>query len=248
MCMSRTCSERRGLCAVVCWLAIMVAAPAMAQTVSGAVTLTGADGQPPKKPDYSGVIVWLEPAGATLRPAVAPLKQAAMAQRNKTFLPHLLAIEVGTAVDFPNDDPMFHNVFSNYDGQVFDVQVYAPKTSRRVVFRRPGMVHVFCNIHETMSAVIAVLPTPYFTVTGPDGRFQLRAPAGQYRLHVWHERVEPEVAARLERAVTVGPSDATMPDAILTLSNQPIGPHKNKYGQNYAFAPADNVFYPGARR
>jgi plastocyanin len=246
--MLRTSSDRRGLRVVAaCWLAIWAAAPAAAQTVTGAVTLTAAD-KAPRKADYSGAIVWLEPVGAAPRSAPAPLKQATMAQRQETFRPHLLAIEVGTAVDFPNDDPMFHNVFSNYDGQVFDVQIYAPKTSRRVVFRRAGLVYVFCNIHEAMSAVIAVLPSPYFTITGPDGRFQIRPPAGQYRLRVWHERVEPEVASRLERVVTVGPGDIAIPDTALPLSTQPVMPHKNKYGQSYAFAPSNRVFYPGSRR
>src|SRR5216117_2156312 len=100
------------------------------------VVLVEPDGKAPKKPDSSGAVVWLESAGGTPRSGPARLQQATMSQRNKTFLPHLLVVEVGTAVDFPNDDPIFHNVFSNYDGQVFDVQLYEPKATRRVVFRR----------------------------------------------------------------------------------------------------------------
>ena len=228
-------------------LLLTAAAPVAAQAVAGTVTLVAPDGKAPHKPDYGGVVIWLEPVGAAAAPASAP-KPAVMAQKNKTFLPHVIAVEVGTAVDFPNDDPMFHNVFSNYDGQVFDVQIYAPKTSRRVVFRRPGMVHVFCNIHETMSAVIAVLPTPYFALTGADGRFRIAAPPGQYRLHVWHERVEPDAAARQERVVTIAAGDVPLPEVSLPLGAQPIAPHRNKYGQTYAFTPSDQVFYPGARR
>lgn len=249
--MWRTCSEARALRAVgravCCALSILAAAPAGAQNVSGAISLNGPDGAAAKKRDFSGAIVWLDATGSTARPSVPPPGPAAMSQRNRTFLPHVLAIQVGTAVDFPNDDPFFHNVFSNYDGQVFDVQEYAPKTSRRVVFRRTGIVRVFCNIHETMSAVIAVLATPYFAVTGPDGRFQIRTPSGQYELYVWHERVDPDAAAKLQRPVTVGAGDVAMPAIAMPVSDRPIAAHKNKYGQNYAFDPS-SIFYPGTRR
>lgn len=167
-------------------MSTLLPAYARAATVSGTVVLAS-DARAARRPDHGGVVVWLEPVGGAPRPAAAAPAPVAMVQKNETFAPHVIAIQIGTAVDFPNQDPIFHNAFSNYTGQVFDVQLYAPQTSRRVVFRRPGMVHVFCNIHENMSAVIAVLPTPYFVVTGPDGRFAIQAPPGEYRLQVWHE-------------------------------------------------------------
>ena len=172
----------------------LAAARATAATLSGTVLLTSAgDSGGRKIRDHSGVVVWLEPQGAApMAPPAAP-RRAVMEQRNKTFLPHVLAVEVGTTVDFPNLDPIFHNAFSNYDGQVFDVHLYPPHTTRRVQFKRPGMVRVFCNIHATMSAVIAVLPTPYFAVTGVDGRFEIQAPPGTYRFQVWHERSQAEI-------------------------------------------------------
>ena len=171
-----------------------------------------------------------------------------MAQRNMVFDPHVVAIEVGTAVDFPNRDPMEHNAFSNFDGQIFDVHLYAPQTSRRVVFRRPGIVHVFCNIHETMSAVIAVLPTPYFAVSSAAGRFEVRAPAGEYMLRFWDERSQPDAVAKLARRVTVSEENVALPETQISLSNQPIATHSNKYGREYGQRPEDRVFYPGARR
>ena len=70
-----------------------------------------------------------------------------MVQKDKTFTPHVLAIPVGATVEFPNFDPIFHNAFSNYDGKTFDLGLYAPGTSKSVVFSRPGIVRVFCNIH-----------------------------------------------------------------------------------------------------
>ena len=228
------------------WLA-MGGTSALAATVTGSVVLMDQDGRTPKKRDYSGVVVWLEPVGNVPRPAPAQPKQATMEQRNQAFVPHVLAIEIGTAVDFPNHDPMDHNAFSNFDGQVFDVHLYAPQTSRRVVFRRPGMVRVFCNVHETMSAVIAVLPTPYFAVSSAAGRFELPAPAGEYTLRFWDERSQPDAVERLARRVTVGAENVTIPATQISVSDQPLL-HQNKYGRDYPQRPEDRVFYPGARR
>lgn len=199
-----------------------------------------------KARDHSGVVVWLEPVNPP--PPPPRLRRATMQQRNKTFIPHVLAVEVGAAVDFPNLDPIFHNAFSNYDGQIFDVHLYAPQTTRRVVFRRPGMVRVFCNIHATMSAIIAVLPTPYFHVTGSDGRFKIEAPEGTYRLQVWHERSNAETLSRLDRQVTLGPQELNVPEIRISEQGYLALPHKNKYGREYPPAPEEHVFYPGGRR
>ena len=232
---------------LVVWFALS-GASALAATVTGSVVLVEQDGRAPKKRDYSGVVIWLEPVGNVLRPVATQPKQAVMEQRNKTYIPHVLAIEVGTAVDFPNNDPIEHNAFSNYDGQVFDVHLYAPQTSRRVVFRRPGIVRVFCNIHETMSAVIAVLQTPYFAVSNAGGRFEIQAPAGEYTLRFWDERGQPDVVARLARRVTVSEQNVALPVTQISASDQPLIPHQNKYGREYTQRPEDRVFYPGARR
>src|SRR2546425_198147 len=202
---------------------------ARAATLSGTVALVSSDAHGTKKlRDYSGVVVWLEPADGTLLPAGLRSRRAVMEQKNKMFIPHVLAIEVGSAVDFPNLDPIFHNAFSNYDGQVFDVHLYAPQTSRRVVFRRPGMVRVFCNIHATMSAVIAVLPTPYFTVTGANGKFEIQAPPGTYRFQVWHERSQLEALTSLERRITLAEQVVTLPEIRLSAEGYLALPHKNK--------------------
>ena len=137
---------KRGIILIVLW------AHCAAATVTGNVLLISSDGTPAKKPGNSGVVVWLEPLEAAPPRSPSSAQTVTMDQRNKTFMPHLLAVEVGTAVDFPNSDPIFHNAYSNYNGQVFDLHLYAPGTSRRVVFRRPGIVRMFCNIHEDMSA------------------------------------------------------------------------------------------------
>ena len=234
-------------CLVGAWLALC-GPGALAATITGTVALVGSDGHAPKKRDYSGVVVWLEPVENAPRPAPVEPKPATMEQRNKAFGPHVLAIEIGTAVDFPNHDPMDHNAFSNFYGQIFDVHLYAPQTSRRVVFRRPGIVRVFCNIHETMSAVIAVLPTPSFAVSNASGRFEARAPAGEYMLRFWDERSQPDVVAKLARRVTISVANMALPEVQISASDQPLAPHQNKYGREYAQRPEDRVFYPGARR
>ena len=227
-------------------LLALCAGTAAAATLSGHVVVLSADqGSAKKSRDPAGVVVWLEPASGPL--AAPPLARAVMEQRNKTFSPHVMAVQLGTAVDFPNFDPIFHNVFSNYDGQVFDLQLYAPQTTRRVVFRRPGMVRVFCNIHATMSAIIAVLPTPYFTVTGSDGHFAIQAPPGAYRFHVWHERSQLEMLARLERSVTLPAAGLALGEIHVSEQGYLALPHKNKYGRDYRPPPEDTVLYPGGR-
>src|SRR5579871_4357301 len=176
---------------------------------SFAATLTGRvelrDSSNPavrKRLDYSGVVISLKPVqglpaleshltanhGAELHAAQIPEAKATMLQKDKTFSPHLLAIPVGASVDFPNLDPIFHNAFSSYNGQMFDVGLYPPGSSRKVRFTREGVVRVFCNIHASMSAVIVVLGTPYFATTRQNGSFEIPAvPSGEYQLSVFHE-------------------------------------------------------------
>jgi plastocyanin len=221
---------------------------AHAATVTGTVTLISGDSRDRRGRNDSGVVVWLEPAVRISRANPPSPKMVTMDQRNKTFIPHVMAVEVGTAVNFPNNDPIDHNAFSNFDGQIFDVHLYSPQMTRRVVFRREGMVRVFCNIHETMSAVIAVLPTPYFAVTGADGRYEIPAPAGDYRLRFWHERAAPDFLARAERSLIVGEAALTLPETSLTVGRTTAVAHKDKYGHDYAAKPPEYIFYPGVRR
>jgi hypothetical protein len=126
-------------------------------------------------------------------------------------------------------------VFSNYDGQKFDLNLYRPNTSRDVVFRRAGIVRVFCNIHPTMSAVIAVLDTPWFAVSDSAGGFEIRdVPPGSYTLHFFHERATDETLHALARAVTVENSAPRVLPAIRISETGYIpAPHKNKWDKDY---------------
>jgi plastocyanin len=151
--------------------------------------------------DYSGVVISLR---ATDQPAaIAPAKHAIMLQKNKMFTPHILPVVAGTTIDFPNADPIFHNAFSSYSGQIFDIGLYPPGTSRSVRFQRPGIVRVFCNIHPAMSAIILVLTTPWFAVTPHDGSFRIDVPPGSYDLEIYHERATEEALQSLSHRIVV---------------------------------------------
>jgi len=226
-------------------LAWPVASPAA--SVSGHVTLLlSHDPNVRKHRDYSGVVVWLESLSTAPTVPVAS-RHAEMIQKNKTFSPHVLAITVGTRVDFPNYDPIFHNAFSNYDGQIFDIGLYPPGTSRSIAFRREGVVRVFCNIHPTMSAVIVVLRTPYFAVSDKMGTFEIAdVPPGSYRVRVFHERATEQNLATLIRTVEVPDSHLDLPPISVSESGYLEGPHKNKYGTDY-LPPPDSGAYPGSK-
>jgi len=112
-------------------------------------------------------------------------------QLGETFIPHVLPIVKGTTVEFPNQDPIFHNVFSLSGTKVFDLGRYPKGESRSVTFDQAGIVPVFCHLHSDMSAIVMVLDNPYFDVPGPEGRYQIdNIPAGSYTLVAWHERSE----------------------------------------------------------
>jgi hypothetical protein len=230
-------------------LGVWLAAPRLvsAATVSGKVAITDSrDTAVQKRHDYGGVVLWLEPIGHS--PPPDDPKRVPMIQKEKRFQPHVLAIEVGSTVDFPNLDPIFHNAFSNFSGQPFDVSLYPPGTTRSVTFTRPGIVRVFCNIHSTMSAIICVLSTPWFAVTPASGAFRIAGvPPGDYQLRVFQERALPEHLKSIERRISVGESDLELPPISISEAGYIPAPHLNKYGLEYPPLPADGV-YPGAPR
>jgi plastocyanin len=205
---------------------------AWSATVSGQVELTVSNSGTDQKKDNSGAVVWLEPVAGTA--PETPAVTVSMAHHNKTFVPHVVAVRTGSKVRFPNLDPFFHNAFSNYDGQIVDIGLHAPKSYREVTFRRPGVVHLFCNIHPTMSAVIMVLNTPWFAVSDKSGSFRIAAvPPGEYQLKVFHERALPDVLAHLEHRLTVQPDDLALPPMVISEAGYVAPPHKNKYGKDY---------------
>lgn len=230
-------------------LSLAVATNLVAGSVSGRVELHDSqDAAVRKHMDFSGVVVWLEPLAGSPRPAVAPGGTARMVQKDKTFTPHVLPIRVGTSVDFPNFDPIFHNAFSNYNGKIFDVGLYPPGTSRRELFTRPGIVRVFCNIHAAMTAVIVVLNTPYFDTTQKNGSYQFRdVPPGEYTLRFFHERATQATLDAMARRISVE-GNVTLPAIGISESGYIVIPHHNKYGQDYTPPPDDDGVYPAVRK
>jgi plastocyanin len=231
-------------------LAVLLATvPLMAGPINGRVELKDSkDAAVRKGMDFSGVVIWLERANAGVTAAPEPIKTR-MVQKNKTFTPHVLPVTVGSLIDFPNFDPIFHNAFSNYNGQLFDLGLYAPGSSRSVRFSTAGVVRVFCNIHAAMSAVIVVLNTPYFATSQKDGTFRIaNVPAGSYTLHVFHERASEKTLSQSTRIVTVTTEPLSLAAISISESGYLAIPHSNKYGHDYQAAPDEGGVYPAVRK
>ncbi len=140
-------------------------------------------GQTDKK--AANIIVWAESTGGIKTPFQKPEKKPAMIQRDKNFVPHVLVVQTGTAVDFPNLDPLYHNVFSYSRAKRFDLGRYEQGKSKTVTFDQPCVIDVFCEIHEDMHAYVLVLDTPWFVRAAADGSFELKVPAGSYKVFAW---------------------------------------------------------------
>ncbi|MCC6586864.1 MAG: hypothetical protein IT168_09250 [Bryobacterales bacterium] len=216
-----------------------------AGTVTGTVELIDSNvAAVAKQKDYSGVVVWLERSDGKAVPTAAGTYT--ILQKNKRFTPHVSVITVGTTVDLPNLDPIFHNAFSNFAGQPFDTGLYPPGGTQRIKFRRPGVVRVFCNIHSTMSAVIVVLDTPYYAKTGREGAYRIdNVEPGEYTLKFWHERAAEDKLKKLERKLVVEGPAVQIPTQQISESGFVQLPHKNKYNREYGPEPASAVPYGG---
>jgi len=146
-------------------------------------------GAPPPReiPDLRRAVVYLDTAPAAALESREPAR-ARMDQRNETFLPHVLAVDAGAVVDFPNNDTTYHNVFSLSKIRKFDLGRYARGKSKSVLFDRPGVVRIFCDIHSHMSAFVLVFSHPYYATADADGRYRIdNIPPGTYTVSAWHE-------------------------------------------------------------
>jgi plastocyanin len=195
-------------CAVLFLAAASGAAPAARAgavgTVSGMVRLRASSGdRPPALSPYSrsryrpparaqvsssspeNVVVYLRPSDRVTGGARTP---AVISQQNRTIIPHVTIVQTGSRIDFPNEDDVFHNIFSLSGPKRFNLGRYPPGESRSEQFDRAGVVRLFCDIHSEMGGVIVVVDTPYFTRPDADGRFRIPNVAeGEYMAIVWHE-------------------------------------------------------------
>jgi len=153
-------------------------------------------------------VVFLETAPQPAFETPAP-RRASLDQRHETFVPYVVAVTVGSTVDFPNSDRTYHNVFSLSKARRFDLGRYPRGQSRSVRFDRPGEVRVFCEIHSHMSAWILVFAHRYFATTDADGRYRIEGvPAGIYTVAAWNDGA---VRARTEvRVGDTGEVDADL--------------------------------------
>ena len=153
-------------------------------------------------------------------------------QKNKEFTPHLLVVPTGSSIDFPNEDPFFHNVFSLFNGKRFDLGLYEAGSHRSVRFDREGVSYIFCNIHPDMGAVIVSLNTPYYAISSRDGSLMLSGvPDGEYTLNLWAEGVSANDLAAAGRRIKVSKGDLAL--GTVSLSRSVSMAHKNKFDKDY---------------
>jgi plastocyanin len=197
-----------------------------AGTVKGRVQLLDRGGRPAT--DVSDVVVFVD--GAKAAPGAA---KATMTMKGKMFIPRVVVVPVGGTVDFPNEDAIFHNVFSVSGENRFDLELYKrDKTgakSKSWTFQHAGVARVYCNIHPQMSGVVLVRDNPYFARAGQDGSFAIAdVPAGKYVLRAWHER-----GGEAAQDVAVSARGETDVKLTLDASTYKRTPHKNKFGKDY---------------
>jgi plastocyanin len=183
-------------------------APALVERRPGVSDLGTA--APRDIPERRRAVVYLESAPRGAFESREP-QRARMDQRNEAFIPQVLAVAVGTVVDFPNNDRTYHNVFSLSKAKRFDLGRYAQGRSQSVRFDTPGIVRVFCDIHSHMSAFILVLGHPYFATTEPDGRYRIdNVPPGTYSVVAWYDGI-----SRDSRTVTIPRNGAVELDFVV---------------------------------
>jgi plastocyanin len=141
-----------------------------------------------------------------------------VAQEGAMFTPHILPILVGTTVEWPNNDTIYHNVFSMSDAKQFDLKLYKGNPpDKRVTFDKPGRVDVFCSIHSNMHCIILVLENPYFASTDGNGNYKITGvPPGTYKLKAWHERLPAD-----EKEIIVPTNGEVKVDFTLGIKNLP---------------------------
>ena len=211
---------RRNAALIVLFLAS--AARAGAGTVAGKVTLVAAGKD---RADGSNSVVWIEGAHAS-----AGAAKGAMKSSSKRFDPRVIAVSKNATVEFPNVDPIYHNVFSVSGANRFDLGLYRSGSSKSKTFDQPGLVRIYCNIHPQMIGFVMVVDSDFVAVTGPDGAFRFdNVPSGPYVVKAWNEE-----GSEVSVPVTVR-SGADDPLAIrIDVSGFKAEPHKNKYGKDYA--------------
>ncbi|MBK5256656.1 MAG: hypothetical protein JJE39_11530 [Vicinamibacteria bacterium] len=196
---------------------------APAGDIVGRVELIEKNGK--KAADLSDVVVYVESARGKAKPG-----RDVVSMKGKSFSPHVLVVGTGSTVEFPNQDPILHNVFS-ISGEGFDLGLYKRPKSGSRTFDKPGVYTLYCNIHPQMSALVVVRDNPYFAKAAPDGSFRVEGlPAGDYKVMAFHERAGEGMPVAVKVPAT-GEAEA---DLSLDATSYKRVQHKNKYGKDYS--------------
>jgi len=177
-----------------------------------------------QKVDYNDMhdfVVYIEgpmPTNGITSTNLVSVTTQRIAQQRATFTPHVLPVMVGTTVDWPNNDDIYHNVFSMSDAKQFDLGLYkGDPTNKCVTFDKPGRVDVFCSIHQDMHCIILVLQNPYFASSDEDGNYKIAdVPPGTYKLKAWHDRLPSD-----EKEITVPTNGSIRVNFTLGIKNLP---------------------------
>jgi plastocyanin len=211
-------------------LAAVVPGQLLADEIHGQLELLAKDGKGPARgTDPRQAVVYFEPAtpGHPPKPPDTPFQ---LATRKKEFFPHVLPVPLGSLVQFPNQDPILHNVFSVSPGNAFDLGIYRTGPPKEKRFEQAGLVRVYCNVHQEMVAYILVLDTPYYVSPAADGSFRLSGlPKGPGKLTVWHEQADP-----WSTELTLPQTTRAAVAAKLVVVRPKLPAHLNKTGGAYS--------------
>ncbi len=186
--------------------ALAAALPARAAPAEFPVAIKGPKGEP-----VADAVVSLTPVdGATVPP---PAADGEIAQQDQEFSPYVTIVQAGSKIVFPNRDKVQHHVYSLSKTKKFELPLYNPGQAESIVFETAGLVTLGCNIHDWMLAYIVVVPTPWFAKSNPLGLASVTAPAGRYRLELWH----PRLATPVTEEITLAGADAAKREFTLTL-------------------------------
>lgn len=178
--------------------------PLAALAVPVTVQLRGANGQP-----LAHAVVAVEVKG---RPAKTTTAKAEIGQRDRQFTPQLLVVQTGTAVNFPNFDTVRHHVYSISPIKVIDIKLYAGTPTEPIIFDKPGVAALGCNIHDRMSAHVVVVDTPTFASTDAMGQASFDLPVGEHAVKAWHagQKSATLQSLRINVPASGGPSVLTL--------------------------------------
>lgn len=194
-------------------LCLALIAPALAGAERLQVAVRNQAGAP-----VSDAVVYALPLDPTGEYAPLP-ENVVVDQIDKEYVPYVTAVRVGTRIHFPNHDQIRHHVYSFSEAKTFEIPLYRGTPAKPVVFDKTGDVALGCNIHDWMKAYVFVTETPYFAVTGDDGKANLVAPAGRYAVAVWHPELDGEPEEHDQRASLGAGSAAAL---HFTIAQRPV--------------------------